>query len=189
MANAPIIHIHKPEQHVDAVRIRKWVDIPDFLIGSIKIDPTNNEIILNCYAESAERAPLGAIVGYAQSKKAATGWDTWHIEDLSHIEERNGEFFTKADILEAQEVTDEAPEILRGANIWRGDDGSWIHRTGWGTETVWPGQAYWVKYGVDEKGKPKGHVLTKGGEAFNLFIVCNDAGRDICSLSDWDSHA
>lgn len=85
MAN--IIRIHKQAgQKKDAVRVTTLTDIPEFLKETIKIEGEN--LILVC-VEGTETAPLGSVIGYEESSKTSTGWNTWCIGNASTQPHRN----------------------------------------------------------------------------------------------------
>lgn len=180
-----IIKIHKAAgKEKAAVRINCVADIPEFLKSSIDI--ARDMLFLTC-VEGNEQAPLGSVIGYEQTENTHTGWNCWWIANAdTNLIEKDGKFFTKATILEATPITDEAPELMAGANIWRNDDGSWSYGASWGTQTGWPGKAYWVKSGETEDGTPKGYILTKSEETYGAFIVCDDDGNDIGLLCEID---
>lgn len=168
----------------DALRINTAQDIPEFLRDSIRV--VGEELALTC-VEGEETAPLGIVIGYEPSEKTATGWNTWWIVNSStNLVEKDGAFYAKATVLEAEPMTDEAPAILAGANIWRNEDGSWSYGARWGVQTGCPGQAYWVKSGFAPDGSPKGYILTKSEESYKAFLVCDEEGNDIGLLCEID---
>ena len=179
------IRIHKQAgSKKDAIRVSNVADIPEFLRETITI--SDGVVSLVC-VEGSETCPLGSVVGYEQSKKTKTGYNTWFIANAAtNLVEKDGVFYTKATVLEATPITDEEPELLRGANIWRNEDGSWSYGASWGVQTGFPGQAYWVKSGVNEQGVPKGYILTKSEESYKLFIVCDEDGNDVGFLYEID---
>lgn len=180
-----IIKIHKAAgKEKQAVRINNASDIPEFLKDSIGI--AHDTLRLTC-VEGNEEAPLGSVIGYEKSDNTPTGWNCWWIANAAtNLVEKDGKFFTKATVLEAEPITDEAPELMAGGNIWRNEDGSWSYGASWGTQTGWPGKAYWVKSGETEYGEPKGYILTKSEESYGAFIVCDDDGNDIGFLCEID---
>ena len=173
-----IIRIHKQAgSKKNAVRISKVDDIPEFLKDTVAI--SDGKVSLVC-VEGNETCPLGSVIGYEESENTGTGYNTWYIANAAtNLIEKDGVFYTKATILEATPMDDEFPELLRGAKIWRNDDGSWSYEASWGVQTGFPGKAYWVKSGVTEEGVPKGYILTKTEESYMSFIVCNENGEDI----------
>ena len=180
-----IIRIHKQAgAKKDAVRINGVQDIPEFLRGSIDI--ARGKLYLNC-VEGNEVCPVGSVIGYEKSEKTKSGWNCWCIANAAtNLIEKDGEFYTKATILEAVPMTDEFPELFHGANVWRNEDGSWSYGASWGDQTGHPGEAYWVKSGVTEEGVPKGYILTKSEESYRAFIVCDENGEDIGFLYEID---
>ena len=180
-----IIRIHKQAgSKKNAVRISNVDDIPEFLKGTVAI--SDGKVSLVC-VEGNETCPLGSVIGYEESESTGTGYNTWYIANAAtNLIEKDGVFYTKATILEATPMDDESPELLRGAKIWRNDDGSWSYKASWGVQTGFPGKAYWVKSGVTEEGVPKGYILTKTEESYKSFIVCNENGEDIGFLYEID---
>lgn len=75
---------------------------------------------------------------------------------------------------------------MSGAAIRRNDDGSWTIKTSWGESTGFPGECYWVLYGINEDGKPDANILTKTEKSFKDYIVCDDDGVDLGWLSELD---
>ena len=118
------IRIHKQAgAKKDAIRVNTGKDIPEFLRSTIAIE--GGQVKLVC-VEGAEVAPLGSVIGYEESEKTSTGWNAWCIGNAAtNLIERDGVFYKKATILTAQQVSDEAPEFLEGANIRHNSDGSW----------------------------------------------------------------
>ncbi len=185
IAPTTALRIHKAAgSKKDAVRVNTAQDIPEFLRGSIRV--VEGKLALTC-VEGDEVAPLGAVIGYEPSKKTATGWNTWWIaNEATNLVEVDGTFYAKATVLEAEPMTDQPPTILKGANIWRNPDGSWSYGASWGTQTGWPGQAYWVRSGFAPDGTPKGYILTKSEESYRTFLVCDEEGNDIGLLCEID---
>lgn len=183
MAN--IICIYKQAgQKKDAVRVTTLTDIPEFLKETIKIEGEN--LILVC-VEGTETAPLGSVIGYEESSKTSTGWNTWCIGNAStNLIEIDGVFYKKATVMKAQAVDEEYPEFLAGTEIRHNDDGSWTIKTDWGESTGFPGQAYWVLYGTKENGTPDANILTKTEKSYRDYIVCNEQGEDIGFLCEID---
>ena len=184
MANT-IINIHKQAgQKKDAVRINSLSDIPDFLQDSIAMD--GNELVLLCI-EGTERAPIGSVIGYEESSKTATGWNTWCIGNAAtNLVEIDGVFYKKATVMQAMAVTDEFPDFLDGAEITHNEDGSWTIKTDWGESTGKPGEAYWVRYGTKEDGTPDANILAKTEKSYKDYIVCDENGEDIGFLCEID---
>ena len=151
MANT--IRIHKQAgTKKDAIRVNTSSDIPEFLKSTISIE--DGQVKLLC-VEGFEVAPLGSVIGYEDSKKTSTGWNAWCIGNAAtNLVERDGIFYKKATILTAQQVNDEAPDFVEGANIRHNSDGSWTIVTDWGESTGFPGEAYWVLYGQKADGTP-----------------------------------
>lgn len=74
---ASTIFIHKEAgQRKDAVRVRSYNDIPEFLKSAISV--TTEGIELDC-VEGREVAPFGAVIGYEKSEKTSSGWNCWVI--------------------------------------------------------------------------------------------------------------
>ena len=182
---AKMMNIHKQAgQKKDAVRISKVGDIPEFLKGSIDI--ARDKLYLAC-VEGNQVCPLGSVVGYEKSEKTPSGWNCWWIGNAAtNLVEIDGVFYKKATILEATPVTDEFPEFLKGADISQNADGSWSIKTNWGVSTGFPGQAYWVKYGVMEDGYIDANILTKTEKSYKDYIVCDEKGNDIGWLAEID---
>ena len=200
----PVIRIHKaPGAKKDAVRINGWGDIPEFLYGIVAIDTSSNEIVIGCLeVEKGQRCPLGSVVAYEPSFETGTGWNAWCKADWAEtLVEIDGEFYEKSGdekppVLLAQELTDEFPELIRGAEVERGEDGRWLITTNWGVSKGYPGKAYAVLYGMkevkDEEGTvigtvPDANILTKTERSFRQYIDCDEEGNDICSLPEWDA--
>lgn len=184
--SATIIAIHKMAGvKKDAVRVSCETDIPDFLFGTVAIDPLAGEIVLACI-DGEERCPLGSVIAYEQSTKTKTGWNAWHKANAaSTLVEVDGAFYEKPKAYKAQEMADEVPSFLEGADIWRNEDGSWSIQTPWGVSTGTPGAAYWVRYGTREDGTPDANILAVETASFEAYIVADEEGNDICSLPEW----
>ncbi len=87
--------------------------------------------------------------------------------------------------MKAQVVDELYPDFLAGAEIRHNDDGSWTIKTDWGESTGFPGQAYWVLYGMNN-GTPDANILTKSEKSYNDYIVCDEQGKDIGFLCEID---
>ena len=86
-----------------------------------------------------------------------------------------------------QGITDEYPDFIgSGAEITHNDDGSWSIKTEWGTPTGFPGEAYWVLYGVNPDGTPDANILKKSERSYKDYIVCDESGNDIGLLCEID---
>jgi len=153
-----IINIHKEAgTKKDAVRVRRENDIPDFLKEAIKI--VDGKVRLEC-VEGTETAEFGKVIGYEISEKTTSGYNCWVIGNAdTNLIEKNGVFYKKATVMKAMLVTDEFPEFLSGATIRRNDDGSWTIKTSWGESTGFPGECYWVLYGINEDGTPDANIF------------------------------
>lgn len=180
-----MIKIHKlAGQKKDAIRVNTLTDIPDSLKDTIKIEGDN--LILEC-VEGIEKAPIGSVIGYEESSMTSTGWNAWCIGNAStNLVEIDGVFYKKATVMTAQKVSDTYPEFLEGANIRKNEDGSWTIKTDWGESTGFPGEAYWILYGIKDDGTPDANILTKSEKSYKEYIVCDEYGKDIGYLSDID---
>lgn len=179
------IRIHKQAgAKKDAIRVNTINNIPEFLKSTITIE--DGQVKLVC-VEGVEVAPLGSVIGYEESEKTSTGWNAWCIGNAAtNLIERDGIFYKKATILTAQQVNDEAPDFLEGANIRHNFDGSWTIVTDCGESTGFPGEAYWVLYGQKADGTPDANILTKTEKSYKDYIVCDESGNDIGWLSEID---
>lgn len=187
-ANVPTsttIAIHKMAGvKKDAVRVSCEDDIPDFLFGTVTIDPFAGKIVLACI-EGEQRCPLGSVIAFEKAD-TPTGWNAWHKANAdTTLVEVEGVFYEKPQTSQAQEMTDIFPSFLNGADIWRNKDGSWSIQTPWGVSTGMPGKAYWVRYGTREDGTPDANILTVDTPSFEAYIVADPEGNDICSLPEW----
>ena len=182
---AKIIKIHKKAgQRKDAIRITVATDVPEFLRETVKVE--EGQIKLIC-VEGNETAPIGSVIGYEESSSTNTGWNAWHIANAdTNLVEVDGNFYKKATIMQAQPVSDEFPEFLKGADITHNEDGSWSIKTDWGVSTGFPGKAYWVLYGTKEDGKPDANILTKTEKSYREYIVCDENGQDVGYLCEID---
>jgi hypothetical protein len=182
---AKMINIHKQAgQKKDAVRINTPTDIPEFLKSSI--DVARGLLYLTC-VEGNETCPIGSVIGYEESEKTPSGWNCWCIGNAAtNLVEIDGTFYKKATVMPATAVTEEFPEFLKGADITHHPDGSWSIKTDWGVSTGFPGQAYWVRYGTKDDGTPDANILTKTEKSYKDYIVCDEDGNDIGSLSEID---
>ena len=101
---ASTIFIHKEAgQRKDAVRVRSYNDIPEFLKAAISV--TTEGIELDC-VEGREVAPFGAVIGYEKSEKTSSGWNCWVIGNAdTNLIEKDGVFYKKATIMKAQAVS------------------------------------------------------------------------------------
>ena len=140
---ASTIFIHKEAgQRKDAVRVRSYNDIPEFLKSAISV--TTEGIELDC-VEGREVAPFGAVIGYEKSEKTSSGWNCWVIGNAdTNLIEKDGVFYKKATIMKAKAVSETVPDFLQGARTRKNADGSWSIQTDWGVSTGYPGEAYWV---------------------------------------------
>lgn len=185
--NTPkVIYIHKKPGKKDAFRLLGPDSIPEKLRGNFKDNGDGTYTIL-C-VEGNEIAPKGCVIGYEKSDSTPTGYNVWVIGNAdTNLIEKDGVFYTKPTIMKAEVVSDEFPEILKGAkNISRNADGSWSIKTDWGVSTGYPGKAYWVVYGIKEDGTYDANILTKTEESYEEYIVCNEAGEDIGYLCEID---
>ena len=165
------IRIHKQAgQKKDAFRVTNFESIPEFLREAVTI--ADGMVYLDC-VEGKESCFTGKVIGYEE-----------HAE--TNLIEINGTFYKKATILEAEEVSNQFPEFLRGADIHQNEDGSWTIKTDWGESTGFPGKAYWVRYGTKEDGTPDANILTKTEKSYRDYIVCDENGKDIGFLYELD---
>ena len=162
---ASTIFIHKEAgQRKDAVRVRSYNDIPEFL-----------------------KSAIGAVIGYEKSEKTSSGWNCWVIGNAdTNLIEKDGVFYKKATIMKAQAVSETVPDFLQGARTRKNADGSWSIQTDWGVSTGYPGEAYWVLYGTKEDGSPDANILTKTEKSYGEYIVCTSDGQDIGRLAEID---
>jgi len=168
----------------DAVRISKEEDIPSALKGAVRIE--DGELVLDC-TEGEERAPLGSVIGYEASDKTASGMNTWNIANAAtNLVEKDGVFFTKPTVFEAQRIGDELPSFMEGAQVVMNADGSYTVTTDWGQSTGFKGEAYFVRYGTKADGTPDVNILTKSEESYEAYFVCDKAGNIIGKLSEID---
>ena len=179
------IRIHKQAgAKKDAIRVTTANDIPEFLKSTIAIE--DGQVKLVC-VEGSEVAPLGSVIGYEESEKTSTGWNAWCIGNAAtNLIERDGIFYKKATILTAQQVNDETPDFLEGANIRHNSDGSWTIVTDWGESTGFPGEAYWVLYGQKADGTPDANILNKTEKSYKDYIFYDKTANDIGWLSEID---
>lgn len=183
MANTILVH-KAAGQKKDAIRVNSIQDVPEFLQGTITVEGENLKLVC---VEGNETAPIGSVIGYEESEKTPTGWNTWCIGNAAtNLIEIDGVFYKKATVLPAQAVDDEFPEFLKGAPITHNADGSWTIKTDWGESTGFPGQAYWIKYGVKEDGTPDANILTKTEKSYKDYIVCDEDGNDVGFLAEID---
>lgn len=150
------IRIHKEAgAKKDAIRVNTAKDIPDFLKSTIALE--GGQVKLVC-VEGTEFASLGSVIGYEESEKTSTGWNTWCIGNAAtNLIERDGIFYKKATVFTAQKVNDKVPDFLEGANIRHNSDGT-----------------------------PDANILTKTEKSYKDYIVCDENGNDIGLLSEID---
>ncbi len=89
-------------------------------------------------------------------------------------------------VMRAQLVSDNYPEFINGADIWRNDDGSWSIETDWGTSTGFPGRAYWLQYGTKPDGNADADIISKEQKSYRDFVVCDENGRALGWLYEFD---
>ena len=186
LSTPKVIRIHKEAgKKKDAYRLFPE-NIPEEQKGNFK-DKGDGTFEILC-VEGNEIAPLGSVIGWEKSDSTPTGYNVWVIGNAdTNLIEKDGVFYTKPSIMKAEIVSDEFPEILKGAkNITRNADGSWSIKTDWGVSTGYPGKAYWVVYGIKEDGTYDANILTKTEESYKQYIVCNEAGEDIGYLCEKD---
>ena len=182
--NSDSIYITKGTIRKDAIRVDSAEDIPEELRSTIKI--VNGELELVCI-EGNERCPLGSVIGYEVSNKTATGYNAWNIAAWKDLldEPEPGVFYTRPVVLEAEPITEEYPTLLQGADISK-EGKVWTLQTPWGPQNGEVGQAYWVRTGTAEDGTPKGYILAKDTESYQLFYVCDQNGNIGRKLSELD---
>lgn len=169
----------------DAFRVTSELSIPDFLRSSVCIDE-DNIVHLVC-VEGDATCPIDTVIGYEKSEQTRTGWNTWPIGNAkTNLIERDGMFFKKATVFQAELLSDEFPAFLAGAPIVRNDDGSWTITTDWGSSTGFPRMAYWVRYGTKANGKPDANILTKTEKSYQEYFVCTEDGKIIGKLAEID---
>lgn len=182
-----IIFVHKRAgAKKDAVRVNSATDIPEFLKGAVKIN--GDKLELEC-VEGKETAKLGEVIGYEKSEKTSSGYNCWVIGNAeTNLIEKDGVFYKKATVMQAAQICeDNIPAFLKGAEVRKNLDGSWTIKTDWGESTGKPYEAYWVLYGIKEDGTPDANILTKSEKSFSEYIVCDESGKDICSLSELEA--
>lgn len=174
------IYIRKEAgQKKDAIRVSKVEDIPEFLRNAISI--TGDTVRLDC-VEGEETSHIGEVIAYEKSASTSSGYNCWVVGNAAtSLVEKDGVFYKKTVVYEAQKITDEYPEFLSDVFISHNSDGSWSIKTSWGTSTGLPGEAYWVKYGQGDA-----NILTKTEKSYGDYIVCEEDGTPICKLASLD---
>ena len=116
---ASTIFIHKEAgQRKDAVRVRSYNDIPEFLKSAISV--TTEGIELDC-VEGREVAPFGAVIGYEKSEKTSSGWNCWVIGNAdTNLIEKDGVFYKNRTQYASPGYPGEAYWVLYGTK----EDGS-----------------------------------------------------------------
>lgn len=185
-----IIQIRKKGfEPANAIRVNHSLDIPEFLWDTIKI---GNKKINLISGDGTETCPLGSVIGYRTSTNTPTGWTgwtAWHIPKAianATLTEIGGSFYKKPSIFLAQLVDDKLPEFLKGAKIIKNGNGSWTIINDWFRKTGFPGEAYWVLYGIKGNGTPNATIITKSEQEYLDYIVCDKNGTDICALAKMD---
>jgi len=169
----------------DAFRVTDKNSIPEFLKDTVTIDE-RNQVHLVC-VEGDETCELGQVIGWEESEKTRTGWNTWVIGNAAtNLIEEDGVFYKKATVFKAAPLSDKLPEFLEGGDVHHNADGSWTIKTSWGESTGFPGEAYWVLYGVKSDGKPDANILTKSEKSYADYFVCEEDGTIISSLVEYD---
>ena len=180
-----IINIHKVAgQKKDAIRVNNVSDIPEFLQKTITI--ADGMLHLEC-VEGNETAPLGSVIGYEQSARTASGWNTWCIGNAAtNLVEVDGVFYKKATVLPAilvPKADDEQPDWAKACNLTYNGDGTATFKTDWGFSTGRIGRDFLLLYGMKEDGSPDANILIRGEKSYYDYIVC-DEGTDIGKLSE-----
>ena len=172
-----IILVHKQPLRVDAIRVRRAYNIPEFLKDYIKVNGNKIEVLNE---NSSEIGQLGSIVMYEQSIiPGKYNCRLLNKDDNGNFIEKYGVLYRKPSIVKAQLVTKEFPEFLRGANISRYSDYSWTIETCSGIMKGYIGKAYWLYYGLDDAGKPIGGILKKYGREYFDYLVCDESKKDL----------
>ena len=181
-----IIYIHKVAgQKKDAIRVTKESDIPEFLQKTITI--VNGVLHLEC-VEGMETAPLGSVIGYEQSARTMSGWNTWCIGNAAtNLVEVDGVFYKKATIFPAMllpEANEAQADWAKACNLTYNGDGTATIKTDWGFSTGRVGSDFLLLYGMKADGTPDANILTRGEKSYYDYIVCDENGTDIGKLSE-----
>ncbi len=150
--------------------------------GSILIDNVDNK------TEHVERCNPGEVIVYETTTDSALprGWNLYVKGNAATtLLEQNGKFYRLPSIVEAQFVTEEFPEFIRGAKITHNEDGTWSLDCGWAVVSGYPGDI-WAKYGVNADGSIDANIIAVSQtDTINDYFVCTADGEVIEPLAEY----
>lgn len=168
----------------NAFKINGTKDVPGFLRNSIIIE--NDTVILDC-AEGIEKCNFGEVIAYEKSNATKSGWNCWVVGNAdTALVERDGVFYQKPAVVQAELITENIPCFMEKANIiYDSKEQEFCLNTPWGTSKCKIGKGYWVLYGYTEDGMPDANILSISEQSFYEYYVCTKDGMNVGKLSDY----
>ena len=97
--------------------------------------------------------------------------------------EKDGRFYQKPAVVEAEFITDEFPEFIRGAKITHNEDGSWSLDCGWAVVSGKLGDI-WAKYRIKPDGSIDANIIAvQQTDTINQYFHCTESGEIIEPLA------
>lgn len=169
----------------NCVRINSVDDIPDFLMGVIKV--IGDTLVLDCL-EGEERCPLGSVIAYEKLESGKMNvWNKANWKETT--KEVNGVFYELPTSYKAVRITDSIPQDIvkkLGTRFSVLPTGEFQIDVGWGLARCAPYNGYLVIYGEKEDGSLDANFLTRGTPSFNQYYVLNENGEILESLQEYD---
>lgn len=170
-------------------RLTSPESIPEHLRSSVTFCEDGRILIANVdnKVTYTEEAKLGVVIAYETTtdEHLPNGWNMWVKSNAAEtLEERDGKFYQKPAIVEAQFVSDEFPEFIRGAKITHNSDGSWSLDCGWAVVSGNIGDI-WAKYGVKNGVVDANIIAVKQTDTINQYYHCTATGEIIETLAEY----
>lgn len=160
-------------------------DIPEVLLETGAVKRFGPHSLLLQTEVGEEACGFGRILRYYGEARTPSGWACKTERDAERrFEVIDGMVYPRPPIVRAQIVTSEPPEILQGANLVKRPSGGWRFREGHFHQEVGSREGFFVETG-EKDGIPTGYVLHVGTPIFHHMVVCDEHGKEICTLAEW----
>ncbi len=181
-------YIHEPVRQIvgKTIVVLLRTSIPEFLMNSKAVDVVNGKVCFD--SESGyQTAPLGSVIGYAESDQTPSGYNCWFVAKLSDLSEVDGVFYTKPHTIYSMLIPSKEevwPVWVHSSGLTHNDDGTATLLTAKGTQTGRVGIDFLISYGMKKNGKPDAYILRRTDDSYKEYIVCDENGEDVGKLCD-----
>lgn len=153
-----------------------------FTDEGIFIDNVDNKV------DYCEKAAIGVVIAYETTEdENLNGWNLWVKSNAAEtLDEKDGKFYQKPAIVEAQFITDEFPEFIRGAKISYDAQAKfpWSLDCGWAVVSGKSGDI-WAKYGEKDGVIDANIIAVNQEDTVSQYFVCTAEGEIIEPLADF----